>query len=128
MKRRGIACSKIQQRGAQVLFKRDRPTDIQQVYKAAIWLGVGEFQIFCDAWQEWYHDKPAEHRIEPYFVNFLGQDEVPFWVRNYARNLVGEESNLTRQADEDSRVANNLLYLASIIAEYVLLACYLVIR
>ena len=97
MKRRGIACSKIQQRGTQVLFKRDRPTDIQQVYKAAIWLGVGEFQIFCDAWQEWYHDKPAEHRIEPYFVNFLGQDEVPFWVRNYVRRVLNRKDLLAQE-------------------------------
>ena len=80
-----------------MLFKRDRPTDIQQVYKAAIWLGVGEFQIFCDAWQEWYHDKPAEHRIEPYFVNFLGQDEVPFWVRNYVRRVLNRKDLLAQE-------------------------------
>lgn len=46
---------------------------------------------------------------------------------NYARSHVAEGAP-TDQTKEDSRTANNLLYLATIIAEYVLLASYLVIR
>ncbi|MGB3646905.1 MAG: hypothetical protein WBD61_09715 [Desulfobulbales bacterium] len=74
-----------------MLFTKSKPTDIQQVHMAAVWLGVSEFQVFCDAWQAWYNEKPSEKRIEPYFVDFLGQDAVPFWVRNYIRIILNRK-------------------------------------
>jgi len=80
-----------------VLFKKNLPTDIQLVHKASALLGVSEFQVFYDAWQAWYNDKPSEQRIESYFIDFLEHDAVPFWVRNYVRfitsrkNLIAEE-------------------------------------
>jgi len=74
-----------------MLFTKSKPTDIQQVHMAAVWLGVSEFQVFCDAWQAWYNEKPLEKRIEPYFVDFLGQDAVPFWVRNYIRIILNRK-------------------------------------
>ncbi len=61
-------------------------------------------------------------------MQYLQENKVPFWVRNYARSRVPEEASLTEQADADARIANNYLYLASIIAEYVLLGCYLMLR
>ena len=61
-------------------------------------------------------------------MQYLQENKVPFWVRNYARSRVQEESALTSQENEDSRLANNFLYIASIIAEYVLLGCYLVMK
>lgn len=79
------------------LFKKKKPTDIQQVYKASAWLGVSEFQVFCNAWQDWYDENPSEKRIEPYFVNFLGQDMVPFWVRNYVRTTLNRKDLLVEE-------------------------------
>jgi hypothetical protein len=89
-----------------VLFSKDKPTDVQQVHKAAVWLGVGEFQLFCDAWHAWYNEKPSEKRIEPHFVNFLGRDVVPFWVRNYVRNILDSNDLL---AKEKKRLAVGVL-------------------
>ena len=63
-------------------FKKRKPTDLQQVHKVSAWLGVSEFQVFCNAWQAWYDEIPLEKRIEPFFIEFLGQAVVPFWVRN----------------------------------------------
>ncbi len=81
-----------------MLFKKPKkPTDVQQVFKASSWLGVSEFQVFCDAWQAWYDEKPSEKRIEPYFVNFLGQDAVPFWVRNYVRLILNRKDLLQKE-------------------------------
>ena len=80
-----------------VLFKKEKPTDIQQVYQASAWLEKSEFQVFCDAWQAWYNEKPSEKRIEPYFVNFLGQDGVPFWVRNYVRVILNIKDLLEKE-------------------------------
>jgi hypothetical protein len=79
------------------MFRKSKPTDIQQVHKASAWLGVSEFQLFCDAWQAWYNERPEETRIEPFFVNFLGQDAVPFWVRNYARIILNRKDLLARE-------------------------------
>jgi hypothetical protein len=79
------------------LFRKNRPTDIQQVYKASAWLGVSEFQVFCNAWQDWYNEKPSEKRIEPYFVSFLGQDAVPFWVRNYVRIILNRKDLMVEE-------------------------------
>lgn len=71
-----------------MLFRKKRISDTQKVYRASALLGISEFQVFCNAWQAWYDEKPAEKRIEPYFVNFLGRDVVPFWVRNYVRTIL----------------------------------------
>ena len=104
------------------------PGDTDCVVNAANYLEVSEFDIFSDAYTSWYGKGAPEKQVEKVFVQYLLENKVPFWVRNYARSRVQEETDLTRQADQDSRMANNLLYLASIIAEYVLLACYIAIR
>lgn len=80
------------------MFKKSsKPSDIQQVYKASAWLGISEFQVFCDAWQAWYDEKPSEKRIEPYFVDFLGHDAVPFWVRNYVRVIINRKDLVAKE-------------------------------
>jgi hypothetical protein len=55
-------------KGTRLMFKKNEPTDIQLVYKASSWLGISEFQIFSDAWQAWYNEKPSEKRMESYFI------------------------------------------------------------
>jgi hypothetical protein len=80
-----------------VLFKKNTPTDVQLVHKASALLGVSEFQVFFDAWQAWYNDIPSEKRIEPYFIDFLGKDAVPFWVRNYARFILSRKDLLAEE-------------------------------
>jgi len=104
------------------------PADTDCVVSAANYLEVSEFAVFMDAYADWYGKEASEKQVEKVFVQYLQENKVPFWVRSYARSRVHEESKLTDQAHEDSRIANNFLYLASIIAEYVLLGCYLVMR
>jgi hypothetical protein len=102
-----------------MFFKKNKPTDIQQVYKASSWLGVSEFQVFCDAWQAWYDAKPSEKRIEPYFVNFLGQDAVPFWVRNYVRVILNRKDLL---AEEQKRlIIGRLTYFIPLLIFFILI-------
>jgi len=79
------------------MFKKNEPTDIQLVYKTSAWLGISEFQIFSDAWQAWYNEKPSEKRMESYFINFLEQDAVPFWVRNYVRFIFNRKDLLEKE-------------------------------
>jgi hypothetical protein len=79
------------------MFKKDEPTDIQLVYKACSWLGISEFQVFCDAWQEWYNEEPSEKRIESHFIKFLEHDAVPFWVRSYVRSILSRDDLLEKE-------------------------------
>ncbi len=79
------------------MFKKSEPTDIQLVYKASAWLGISEFQIFFDAWQAWYNEKPSEKRIEPYYMNFLEQEAIPFWVRNYVRFILNRNDLIKKE-------------------------------
>jgi len=104
------------------------PADTDCVVNAANYLEVSEFNIFSEAYTAWYGREVPEKQVEKIFRQYLLENKVPFWVRNYARSRVQEEAALTQRTDEDSRIANNFLYLASIVAEYVLLACYLVSR
>jgi len=92
---------------------------MQQVYKAAAWLGVGEFQLFCDAWLTWYGEKPSEKRIEPYFVDFLRQDVVPFWVRNYVRVILNRRDLLA--AEKRRFIIGILTYYVPLLIFFILI-------
>ena len=110
---------KVHENGNSMWFKKRKPTDIQQVYKASAWLGESEFRVFCNAWQAWYDEKPSEKRIEPYFVDYLGQDVVPFWVRNYVRSILNREDLL---AEERKRLLIGVLtYYIPLLLFFVLL-------
>ena len=103
------------------------PVDTDCVISAANYFEVSEFVIFKDAYTAWYGKKAPEKMVEKVFVEYLVENKVPFWVRNYARSRVAE-SGLTDEVKECTQTANNLLYIVTIIAEYLLLAGYLVIR
>ena len=104
------------------------PAETECVVNAANYLEVSEFNIFRDAYTAWYGKEVPEKQVEKIFTQYLLENRVPFWVRSYARSRIPEEFRVADKANEDSRMANNLLYFATIIAEYVLLASYLVIR
>ena len=106
--------------------KKD-PADTDCVVSAANNLEVSEFRIFKDAFTAWYGREATDSQIKPVFIQYLIEDTVPFWVRNYARNKA-PGSQLTPQTDSDARLANTVLYLVSIALEYAVLAYYLVIH
>jgi len=98
-------------------------TDDQLLYKAASLLGVGEFQLFTDAWQAWYDEKPSEKRIEPYFVEFLDQSLVPFWVRNYARKILSNKELLNRESKR--LITGWITYYGPLLACFIFFMWYL---
>ena len=106
--------------------KKD-PADTDCVVSAANNLEVSEFRIFKDAYAAWYGREPTDSLIKPVFIQYMVEDTVPFWVRNYARSK-GPDVELTPQAVKDARFANTVLYLVSIGLEYAVLAYYLVIH
>ena len=102
-----------------MLFTKSKLTDVEQVNMASAWLGACEFQIFCDAWQAWYDEKPSEKRIEPYFVDFLGQDAVPFWVRNYVRLILNRKDLLEKE--KKRAVVGALTYYIPLLIFFILI-------
>ena len=104
------------------------PADTDCVVSAANYLEVSEFTVFRNAYTAWYGKEVPEKVVERLFMQYLLQNRVPFWVRSYARNLVPEQDGLSQKTGRESSLANNLLYLAAVIAEYALLASYLVLR
>ena len=105
------------------------PADTDYVVSAANYLEKSEYEIFRDAYTAWYGREVSEKQAGKIFVQYLLENKVPFWVRNYARARIPDNSTLKKdQTGEFSSAANNLLYLATIILEYALLASYLVLR
>jgi len=106
-------------RNNDVLMKKNYPTDVQLVHKASALLGVGEFQVFSDAWQAWYNDRPSEKRIESYFIDFLEHDAVPFWVRNYARGILNRKDLL--EQEKKSLIMGRLTYYLPLLFFFILI-------
>ena len=104
-------------------FSNKELTDDQLLHKAASLLGIGEFQLFTDAWQAWYDEKPSEKRIEPYFVEFLDQSLVPFWVRNYVRKILSNKELLDRESKR--LITGRITYYGPLLAFFIFFMWYL---
>ena len=110
-----------------VLETQKDPADTDCIVSAANNLEVSEFRIFKDAFNVWYGKEATDNQIKPVFIQYLIEDTVPFWVRNYARSKA-PEVRMTSQTAKDSRIANTVLYLVSIALEYAVLAYYFAIH
>jgi hypothetical protein len=109
-----------------VLETKKDPVDTDFVVSAANNLEVSEFRIFKDAFTAWYGKEATDDQIKTVFIQYLIEDTMPFWVRNYARSKVPGD-RLTSPTSEDARLANKVLYIVSIGLEYVMLAYYFAI-
>ena len=101
-------------------------TDDQLLHKVASLLGVSEFQLFSDAWQAWYDEKPSEKKIEPYFLEFLDQSLIPFWVRNYVRDIMSRTDLLEKE--RNLLVRGAITYYGPLLAFFVFFMWYLIQR
>lgn len=72
--------------------------DASLVVLAAELLDISEFRLFMAAFHEWFEREPSESLVERYFVAYLFEGAVPFWVRHFARNAVRECANDRRDA------------------------------
>ncbi len=104
-------------------FSNKELTDDQLLYKAASLLGVSEFQLFADAWQAWYDEKPSEKRIEPYFVEFLAHSLVPFWVRSHVRKILSNRELLDRESRR--LLTGTITYYGPLLAFFIFFMWYL---
>lgn len=102
-----------------VVWPEKKATDSQKVQLASAWLGISEFQVFCDAWQAWYNENPQEKRIEPIFIRFLGEDSVPFWVRNYVRVVLNRKD--LQEKEKKRQTVSILTYYVPLLFFFILL-------
>ena len=85
-----------------------------------------ENPFISDAYAAWYGKAASEKQMERIFTGYLLENKVPVWVRNYARSRI--EGFTATDEKENAKLANNMLYIATVIAEYVLLGSYIVMR
>lgn len=74
------------------------PSDIQRVLESAAVLDVTEFKLFHMAFADWHGREAASSEIEPFFVAYMFDGVVPFWVRQYTRKIqrLAQEGRLRR--------------------------------
>lgn len=54
---------------------------------AAAMLDITEYELFQLAWTRWHGHSPQVVELEPYFVSYMFDQEVPTWVRHFARDV-----------------------------------------
>lgn len=75
------------------------PSDIQRVLDSAAMLDVTEFKLFHMAFADWHGYEADSDEIEPFFVKYMFEDVVPYWVRQYTRKVLrlAHEGQLSRR-------------------------------
>jgi len=56
------------------------PADTDCVISASNYLEISEFDIFMEAYADWYGKVPPEKQMEKVFSHYLLENNVPFWV------------------------------------------------
>lgn len=79
----------------ETLIRPDREVqdDRSEVVKAANLLQVGEFQLLQLAFYDWHKRDMPDAVIDRLFANYMLHNEVPFWARQYARNILAQEAS-----------------------------------
>lgn len=63
-------------------------------------LHKSEFEVFEMAFRAWYREDPDVSRLERIFAEYMFDEVVPFWVRQFARTTLDEHDGW--------RVADNM--------------------
>jgi hypothetical protein len=76
-----------------ILYQLDDSDNIEAnlVAEAANRLAVGEFQFFCLAHEAWFGLGVDPKQIEAIFISYMIHDQVPHYVRHYARATISRD-------------------------------------
>jgi len=61
------------------------------VAEASNRLGVGEFQFFRLAHEQWFATAVEPESLEPAFMDYMLHDKVPHYVRHFARTVISQD-------------------------------------
>ena len=67
---------------------KEEHTERAEVARAANLLQVGEFQVIQLAYKEWFGRELPEALVDRLFAAYTFRNDVPFWARQYARNIL----------------------------------------
>lgn len=63
-------------------------TDIDRVLEAAALLDIAEVQLFRQAYRHWFGRHIDEVRLDRVFCAYMFVGAVPYWVRDYSRQVL----------------------------------------
>jgi hypothetical protein len=66
--------------------------DVEGVGTASRILQVSEFRFFHLAYFQWYGRENSDKGIESVFSNYMLKNEIPHWVRHFAREVLSRYS------------------------------------
>lgn len=64
------------------------PPDRQVLLDAVGLLDISEFRLFELAYYAWYGEYASPEKLDEDFARYMFREEVPFWVRHYARHVL----------------------------------------
>jgi len=67
------------------------PLDQRDILAASATLEVTEYRLFELAYTRWFGESPTGDKIENFFVAYMFQQVVPFWVRQYCRDVLEKD-------------------------------------
>lgn len=73
-----------------------RLDDAQAVLWSAEILGKSEFEVFETAYQVWYREAADTNRLERIFADYMFDEVVPFWVRQFIRETLDSHDGWQR--------------------------------
>jgi len=81
-------------------FDEDLSDDVAAILHAAALLDSTEYLVFELAYKDWFGEKATDQRVERYFTRYMFAEEVPVWVRQYARKVItlNQEGKLNPRA------------------------------
>ncbi|RKZ37802.1 MAG: hypothetical protein DRQ37_01040 [Gammaproteobacteria bacterium] len=66
-------------------FDENIQPDVNDVLQAAAMLDISEYHLFHLAYKRWHGDPAEESVMEPIFVAYMFDLNVPPWVRHFSR-------------------------------------------
>lgn len=63
-------------------------------------LGIGEYQLFLEAYHAWYGHPANNKQIDALFGSYLHTMELPFFVRHYSRHYLNEHPEAMQAVQE----------------------------
>jgi len=73
--------------------------DAQAVLWSAEILEKSEFEVFEMAYQAWYREPPDNRRLERLFADYMFDEVIPFWVRQFTRETLQANQDWCRDED-----------------------------
>jgi len=65
--------------------------DSLDILEASALLEVTEFEFFKLAYRWWHGRDIGDRRTEAHYLPYMFRDQVPLWVRQFARHVLAEE-------------------------------------